>query len=100
MLTAQRAVILRAVPLDEEVSNKAVDNMGNAMVQLCGLKYKEQLDVLAATLLAFRNSHLAQERNKRAPDPFSVLFEIIDALHQQRSQCNIFNQEGRASAAA
>ena len=45
MLTAQRAVALRSISLDEDIFVKAVDNMGRTMVKLSGRKYKEQLDV-------------------------------------------------------
>jgi hypothetical protein len=82
MISGPQMLALRNTSLDEKIFLRCVDNMGLSMVKLSGQKYKQQLEVMASTLLAYRNSHMAQDRDKRAP--FSVLMDIIDALHQQR----------------
>jgi hypothetical protein len=82
MISVPQMLALRDTSLDEKVFLRCVDNMGLSMVKLSGQEYKQQLEVMASTLLAYRNSHMAQDRDKRAP--FGVLMDIIDALHQQR----------------
>ena len=82
MISVPQMLALRDTSLDEKVFLRCVDNMGLSMVKFSGQEYKQQLEVMSSTLLAYRNSHMAQDRDKRAP--FGVLMDIIDALHQQR----------------
>ena len=73
--------------------------MGRSMVKLSGQKYKQQLEVMVSSLLAYRNSHMVQDRDKRAP--FSVLMDIIHALYQQHAKylstaTQLLGQTGKA----
>ena len=83
MLTVAQQAKLRAATLDEDIFLKTVDNMGKTMAQVSGRCYRDQLHCMAECLVKYRNSFLAQVRKKKAP--FSMMLDIMDALHQQRS---------------
>ena len=83
MLTADQLKKLRTVKLSEEIFQRTISNFGKTMIKVSGRTYKEQLDKMAATLVAYRESHLPKDRNEMVP--LSMMLDIIDALHQQRA---------------
>ena len=67
MLTADQLKKLRTVKLSEEIFQRTISNFGKTMIKVSGRTYKEQLDKMAATLVAYRESHLPKDRNEMVP---------------------------------